>query len=116
MAGFRLPWRGKDDGRAGSPVPEGMAALSGASTHASDRVLSLLREGKTVHQVAMQTGTSEVFVKVMLEHFERIGMARSAASLCSSGLGACSSSGEALSMQAQIACAGCPLKLPKNLG
>ncbi|WP_124055338.1 hypothetical protein [Arcanobacterium ihumii] len=102
---FRFPRQRKTSDRSDSS--DGLSV--------TDRVLDLLNEGKTVNQVASMTGTSEVFVKVMLDHWERIGLAKSAASLCSSGLGACGTSNSPLSMEAQIACAGCPLKLPKHL-
>ena len=42
-------------------------------------------------------------------HYERLGYLTEAQSLCSSGLGACSSPADALSMEARVHCAGCPL-------
>lgn len=73
----------------------------------TDRVLRQLREGRTVRAIAATSGVSEVFVSTMLEHFERLGLLDEASSLCSSGLGACSTT--ELTDEARVACAGCPL-------
>lgn len=73
----------------------------------TDRVLRQLREGRTVRAIAATSGVSEVFVSTMLDHFERLGLLDEASSLCSSGLGACSTT--ELTDEARVACAGCPL-------
>lgn len=85
--------------------------MKGARGRLSDRVLSLLAQGKSIPAVARECGTSEVFVTTMFEHFSRLGLAMSASSLCSSGLGACSTPHEQLSEGARVTCAGCPLAL-----
>ncbi|MDD7465583.1 MAG: hypothetical protein PUK59_05035 [Actinomycetaceae bacterium] len=85
-----------------------MKALHESETETiTARVLTELAAGKTAPEVAATLGTSVVFVRVLAEHLQRVGLAQSAQSLCSSGLGACSA-GE-LSEQARVACAGCPL-------
>ena len=115
-------------GRGGTPVPAasapgvagaaGMAPVSGIARAAggasapaplAERVRVALEAGGTVRSVAIQCGTSEIFVKTMLDHYERLGYLTEAQSLCSSGLGACSSPADALSMEARVHCAGCPL-------
>ncbi|MFT0847366.1 hypothetical protein VR010_06380 [Actinomycetaceae bacterium L2_0104] len=73
------------------------------------RVLAELRSGGTVDAVAARCGTSAIFVKTILDHYRRLGMVAEAASLCSSGLGACSAPAGELSMEATVHCAGCPL-------
>lgn len=73
------------------------------------QVLEQLRQGNTVNAVAAKCGTSTVFVKTMLDHFERLGLLAEASSLCSSGLGACHTEKDDLSSQARLHCAGCPL-------
>ena len=75
----------------------------------AERVLVELRLGGTVDAVAARCGTSAIFVRTMLDHYTRLGMVTEASSLCSSGLGACSSPAGELSMEAQVHCAGCPL-------
>ncbi|MDY5589540.1 MAG: hypothetical protein SPF30_06275 [Arcanobacterium sp.] len=73
----------------------------------TSRVLAELRAGKTASEVARALGISAVFVRVMAEHLQRAGLAQSAQSLCSSGLGACTPG--PLSPEARVACASCPL-------
>ncbi len=73
---------------------------------ATDRVLAEIRAGRTVSAVAKRTGTSEVFVKTLLEHLDRLGMLASATSLCNSDHGACGPMG-AQTEAAKINCAGC---------
>lgn len=70
------------------------------------RVLSELEAGYSIAQAAQRTGTSEVFVQVVLDHMQRLGRTASAQSLCSSGQGACHADAQ-LSVETQIACAGC---------
>ncbi len=73
------------------------------------RVLDALRAGGTVHSVAVSCQTSEVFVRTMLDHYGRLGLLTEATTLCTSGLGACSTPSDDLSVEARIHCAGCPL-------
>lgn len=80
------------------------------SGNVTSRVLEELSRGNTVASVAVKCHTSEVFVKTMLDHFERLGLLSEASSLCSSGLGACHAT-QALTPQARIHCAGCALAL-----
>ncbi|MCI7551420.1 MAG: hypothetical protein PUK40_03065 [Actinomycetaceae bacterium] len=79
----------------------------------SDRVLKALRQGYSAPEIARKFNTSQVFVEVMLDHFGRLGMADSAQTLCSSGLGACGPAG-ATTVEAEIACAGCPLVVKRK--
>lgn len=74
----------------------------------TERVLEELSRGNTVTSVAAKCHTSEVFVKTMLDHFQRLGLLAEASSLCSSGMGACHAT-ESLSSEARIHCAGCSL-------
>ncbi|SPT74494.1 Uncharacterised protein [Arcanobacterium haemolyticum] len=74
----------------------------------TDHVLRGLKAGLSPAAVAQKCGTSETFVSVMREHFERLGLTTVASSLCSSGLGLCHSESES-SVEARIACSGCPL-------
>ncbi|WP_394263375.1 hypothetical protein [Trueperella sp.] len=83
-----------------------MSAPARPAANATERVLAEIRAGATVPAVARRTGTSEVFVKTILDHFDRLGMLGSAASLCSSDHGACSPGG-AQTEAAKISCAGC---------
>ncbi|MCI6573849.1 MAG: helix-turn-helix domain-containing protein [Actinomycetaceae bacterium] len=77
------------------------------SSTVTSQVLAQLAAGKTVPEVARALGISVIFIQVLAEHLQRAGLAQSAQSLCSSGLGACSSG--PLSTEARLACAGCPL-------
>lgn len=109
--------RGGRHGRSGGDRPRvETPRQGGASTRrtpagpvgsVTDRVLRQLREGRTVRAIAATSGVSEVFVSTMLDHFERLGLLDEANSLCSSGLGACSTT--ELTDEARVACAGCPL-------
>ncbi|MGO1943923.1 MAG: hypothetical protein ACTH1Z_05920 [Ancrocorticia sp.] len=72
------------------------------------KILGELQQGNTVTAVAAKCDTSVVFVKTMLDHFNRLGLLADATSLCSSGLGACHTT-EPLGQQARIQCAGCAL-------
>lgn len=72
----------------------------------TERVLAEIAAGGTIPAVARKTGTSVVFVKVLLDHLQRTGLGGSASSLCSSGQGACGPAG-ATSQAALISCAGC---------
>ena len=74
------------------------------------RILDELSRGNTVSSVAAKCETSEVFVKTMLDHFERLGLLAEASSLCSSGRGACHVT-DARSPQVRIHCAWCALAL-----
>ncbi|MFY9617290.1 MAG: hypothetical protein WAQ31_04490, partial [Arcanobacterium sp.] len=83
---------------------------SDSQPHASltERVLAELARGGTVPAIAARVGTSEVFVKAMVDHFARLGMGGSAQSLCSLGQGACGDlARDELSEAARVACAGC---------
>lgn len=82
-----------------------------ATVPLAQRVLEALRAGGTAHAVAVQCRTSEIFVKTMMDHYERLGLLAGAQSLCSSGLGACSTAYANLSDQARVHCAGCPLTI-----
>lgn len=90
-------------------VPDWEAVLVSVSPRGSvtDRVLSGIRSGRTVHAIAVEAGVSEVFVATMVDHYGRLGVLNTATSLCSSGLGACRTTD--LSDEARVACAGCPL-------
>lgn len=79
----------------------------------TDRVLQQLAAGGSVHEIASECGTSEVFVRTILDHFVRLGVVGAAQSLCASGLGACSPGGGE-SVEAQIHCAGCPLAIRRR--
>ena len=94
---------------ASAPGVAGAAGSASAPAPLAERVRVALEAGGTVRSVAIQCGTSEIFVKTMLDHYERLGYLTEAQSLCSSGLGACSSPADALSMEARVHCAGCPL-------
>ncbi|QOR45995.1 hypothetical protein [Trueperella pecoris] len=72
----------------------------------TERVLAEIRAGGTIPAVAHKTGTSEVFVKVLVDHLARTGLGGTASSLCASGQGACGSEG-AQTEAALISCAGC---------
>lgn len=72
----------------------------------ADRVLAEIRAGGTIPAVAKKTGTSVVFVQVLVDHLSRAGLGASASSLCSSGQGACGPNG-AQTEEALISCAGC---------
>lgn len=72
----------------------------------ADRVLARLKVGATVEAIANAEGVSKTFVTVMVDDFERRGLAISANSLCSSGLGAC---GTGVAEETPLMCAGCPL-------
>ena len=107
---------GGDRSRRGDSRRDETPRQGGASTRrtpagpvgsVTDRVLRQLREGRTVRAIAATSGVSEVFVSTMLDHFERLGLLDEANSLCSSGLGACSTT--ELTDEARVACAGCPL-------
>ncbi|MFC2435058.1 MAG: hypothetical protein ACFNPY_09450 [Peptidiphaga sp.] len=107
-AGGGLP--GGDRPRVETPRQGGASTRrtpAGPVGSVTDRVLRQLREGRTVRAIAATSGVSEVFVSTMLDHFERLGLLDEANSLCSSGLGACSTT--ELTDEARVACAGCPL-------
>ena len=107
-AGGGLP--GGDRPRVETPRQGGASTRrtpAGPVGSVTDRVLRQLREGRTVCAIAATSGVSEVFVSTMLDHFERLGLLDEANSLCSSGLGACSTT--ELTDEARVACAGCPL-------
>lgn len=103
--------RRRGDSRRDETPRQGGASVgalgAGPVGSVTDRVLRQLREGRTVRAIAATSGVSEVFVSTMLEHFERLGLLDEASSLCSSGLGACSTT--ELTDEARVACAGCPL-------
>ncbi len=73
-----------------------------------DRVRARLVAGATVRSIAAGEGISVELTEIMVDDLERRGLAASAGSLCSSGLGAC---GTGTAPQAAIACASCPLAL-----
>ena len=75
-----------------------------------ERVVQALEQGGTIPAIASQAGVSVAFTQSIVEHFQRLGRADEATSLCSSGLGLCSpkQNGQP-SGEAAIACAGCPL-------
>ena len=107
-AGGGLP--GGDRPRVETPRQGGASTRrtpAGPVGSVTDRVLRQLREGRTVRAIAATSGVSEVFVSTMLDHFERLGLLDEANSLCTSGLGACSTT--ELTDEARVACAGCPL-------
>lgn len=87
-------------------VPTTPKAQSAPGASLADRVLSHLKAGATIGAIASAEGVSTTFVTVMVDDFERRGLAISANSLCSSGLGAC---GTGLSDETALMCAGCPL-------
>ncbi|MBR5950322.1 MAG: hypothetical protein IKZ87_02700 [Actinomycetaceae bacterium] len=75
-----------------------------------ERVVQALEQGGTIPTIARQAGVSVSFTQSVVEHFQRLGTLDKASSLCSSGLGLCSSpSATNPSLEATIACAGCPL-------
>lgn len=90
-------------------VIDARAEITAPEQPLAERVRVALSRGGTVHAVAAQCHTSEIFVKTMLDHYERLGFLTGAQSLCSSGLGACSPHEGDLSEQARVHCAGCPL-------
>lgn len=69
-------------------------------------MLAELSVGATVPAIARKVGVSQVFVQVVLEHYERLGLVGAAQSLCASGTGACGPNG-AVTDAAHVACAGC---------
>ncbi|QOR48089.1 hypothetical protein INS90_01980 [Trueperella pecoris] len=96
---------------AGTPFPAGSPAADASPSQpepyaVTERVLAEIRAGGTIPAVAHKTGTSEVFVKVLVDHLARTGLSGTASSLCSSGQGACGSEG-AQTEAALISCAGC---------
>lgn len=74
-----------------------------------ERVVRALESGGTIPAIARHAGVSVSFTQSVVEHFQRLGNATEATSLCSSGLGLCSPTGAQPSPEAAIACAGCPL-------
>ncbi len=99
---------------AAGEATAGAAVNVDARMSVTSRVLAELAAGGTVEAVAVRCGTSAIFVKTMLDHYQRLGMLAEASSLCSSGLGACSAPADALSMEAQVHCAGCPLTIRRK--
>ena len=97
----------------GGPAAVDARAADGR-TSVTSRVLAELRCGGTVEAVAARCATSVVFVKTMLDHYQRLGMVAEASSLCASGLGACSAPSDALGMEATVHCAGCPLAVRRR--
>ena len=89
--------------------PSGAAENTPKRGMVAARVLEELRAGGTVHAIAVKVGVSEVFVRTMLDHYDRIGILDDAQSFCSSGLGACHTT--ELSDEARVHCAGCPLTI-----
>lgn len=77
----------------------------------AERVRLRLAAGATIQSIAAAEGVSEAFVSVMVDDFERRGLAVSANSLCASGLGAC---GTGSSPEVALQCIGCPLAAPKS--
>ncbi|KWZ72890.1 hypothetical protein HMPREF3198_01244 [Winkia neuii] len=67
-----------------------------------------ISQGKTLPAVANNLRVSVPFVKVILEHYRRLGIAQSAKSVCASGLGACSPE-TPTSAAVRVHCSGCPL-------
>lgn len=75
-----------------------------------ERVVQALEQGGTIPAIARSAQVSPTFAQNVVEHFQRIGRAGEASSLCSSGLGLCSPHPKAeTAPEAAIACAGCPL-------
>lgn len=75
-----------------------------------ERVVRALEQGGTIPTIARNAQVSPAFTQSIVEHFQRLGRAGQASSLCSSGLGLCSpQSASKPSAEAAIACAGCPL-------
>ena len=74
----------------------------------TERVIAELKSGATIPAIAARVGVSEVFVKVLLDHLSRLKLVDSAQALCASGLGGCGPQG-AVTDQAKLHCAGCPL-------
>lgn len=70
------------------------------------RLAREIERGATVNVAAKRAGLHPDIARVMVDYLERSGRLESAASLCSSGLGAC---GGGTSAQVQVHCAGCPL-------
>ncbi len=71
-----------------------------------DRVRARLIAGATLDSIAAGEGISPALAEIMVDDLERRGLAASAGSLCSSGLGAC---GSGSSPATAVTCAGCPL-------
>lgn len=92
--------------RPASPANAASQRPGSPAYSVADRVLAEIRAGGTIPNVAKKTGTSEVFVRVLVDHLERTGLGGSASSLCSSGQGACGPNG-AQTDEALISCAGC---------
>ena len=65
----------------------------------------------TLPAAAAAAGLSLPIATLILEEMKRLGSVQDANSLCSSGLGACSSSGMPLSDEVSLHCSGCPLTL-----
>ena len=75
-----------------------------------ERVVQALEQGGTIPAIARNAHVSPAFTQSVVEHFQRLGRAGEASSLCSSGLGLCSPTPNTqTSPEAAIACAGCPL-------
>lgn len=75
-----------------------------------ERVVRALEQGGTIPAIARHAEVSVPFTQSVVEHFQRLGNATEASSLCSSGLGLCSPNPNAKpAPEAAIACAGCPL-------
>lgn len=55
-----------------------------------ERVVQALEQGGTIPAIARSAQVSPTFAQNVVEHFQRIGRAGEASSLCSSGLGLCS--------------------------
>ena len=87
-------------------TPIGPQVAANPQPSVSQRVIAEIKAGGTIPAIASRVGTSETFVRVMFDHFARLGMTGTTESLCNSGSGACGPSG-ATTDQARVACAGC---------
>lgn len=85
--------------------------VSAPPTSLAERVRLRLATGATIQSIAAAEGVSETFVSVMVDDFERRGLAARANSLCASGLGAC---GVGTSPEVALQCVGCPLAAPRS--
>ena len=87
-------------------VSEEWGGAEGSPISLMDRVRARLLAGATLSSIAAGEGISLALAEIMVDDLERRGLAASADSLCSSGLGAC---GSGASPETMVTCAGCPL-------